>query len=124
MEVKSVTVRGASLLPTGGAAVMTMKLHFDFFDMCHHHDCVHVLLIWAALTRLSWQQTIKSAWTQIPTFYLSRPVHPRSTQIFTRQINLCYESCREITLSEFALDLPAYTFPHKDINISHRAFYL
>lgn len=124
MEVKSVAVSGASLLPTGGAAVMTMKLNFDFFDMCHHHDCVHVLLIWAAVTRLSRQQTIKSAWTQIPTFYPSRPVDPTSMQTFTRRINFRYESCREITLSEFALDLPTYTFPHKDINISHRAFYL
>lgn len=92
--------------------------------MWHHHDCVHVLLIWAALTHLSWQQTIKSAWTQIPTFYLSSPEDPRSTQTFTRRINFCYESCREITWSEFALDLPTYTSPHKDINISHRAFYL
>lgn len=69
-------------------------------------------------------QTIKSAWTQIPTFYLSRPVDPRSMQTFTWRINFCYESCWEITLSEFALDLPTYMFPHKDINISHRAFYL
>lgn len=56
MEVKSGTVNVATPLVSGGAAVMTMKLNFDFFDM---------------LRRLYWQQTTKSPWTQIPTFHLS-----------------------------------------------------
>lgn len=71
MEVKSGTVTAANPLPTEGAAAMTMKLNFDLFDMCHYHDCVHVLHTLAAVTRLQSQLNKRSAWKQIPTFHLS-----------------------------------------------------
>lgn len=103
----------------GGAAVMSVKLNFDLFDMCHYHDCVHVLHTSAAVPCLQWQRTTRLAWTQMPTFHLSTDLWIRPTQTFMPRIDFCFKSCRDITLSEFALDLSAYTCFHTKASIFH-----
>lgn len=68
------------------------------------------------------QQITRSAYTDADFSPFHRSVDPRSTQTFTPRMRFRFESCRDITILEFALDLPACTCFNTNISIFHTEF--
>lgn len=104
-------------LTNRGRSSMTMKLNFDLFDVSLSWLCSRVTHIDSSdLPTVATNQKVgMETDSNFSPFY--RSVDPTSKQIFLPWIHFCFKSCRDITLSEFALDLPAYTCFHTKASI-------